>query len=93
MIKYEHLLPEKSFAILNTTGETILIKRGESGYYPQDSLKNGNVDELNETLEVSKAQAEAMFHASMFGWDIPASNPEMWEREGVFTHNKGLTKN
>jgi hypothetical protein len=88
MVKYAELLPEKSFAILNTTGETILIKRGENGYYPQDSLKNGDVDELNETLGVTKAQAEAMYHASLFGWDIPASNPTMWEENGILTHNR-----
>jgi hypothetical protein len=88
MVKYAELLPEKSFAILNTTGETILIKRGEQGYYPQDSLKNADVNELNETLGVTKAQAEAMYHASMFGWDIPASNPKMWEEKGIYTHCK-----
>ena len=88
MVKYAHLLPEKSFAVNTITGETILIKRGESGYYPQDSLKDRDCDELNETFGVTKAQAEAMYHASMFGWDIPASNPELWEKEGIYTHNK-----
>ena len=89
MIKFEELLPEKSFTILNTTGETVLIKRGEKGYYPQDSLKWSYVDEFNETLGVTKAQAEAMAHGSLFGWDIPASNPKMWEEKGtVFLHNR-----
>lgn len=81
-------LPEKSFYSLPSTGETILIKRGEKGYYPQDSLKHRNPDELNEILGVSKPQAEAMYAGSLFGWNVPASNPEMYDENGDFRKDK-----
>ena len=98
MTNYFNELPEFSFAYLNTTGEVILIKRGESGYYPQPQLQNRSVDELNELYDITKAQAEAMQHGSMWGWDVPASNPQLWERklkekelkEEQFLHNKSI---
>lgn len=91
MTKYFDLLPEKSFAYLNTTGEVIMIKRGESGYFAQPNLQDRNVDELNETFGVTKEQAEAMVAGSMFGFDVPAANPKLYEDEthkGKFTHNR-----
>lgn len=76
-------LPLKSFAKLPTTGETVLICRGETGYFPQDShIKSRDADELNEILGVTKAQAEAMFKGSMFGWDVPAADPDMYDENG-----------
>lgn len=77
-------LPEFSFHTLETTGETIMIRLGEKGYYPQDELKNRDADELNEVYEVTKGQAEAMYAGSMFGWDTPASNPANYDEDGKF---------
>ena len=93
MIKYNELLPDFSFAYLNTTGEVILIKKGEKGFYPQPHYEGKSVDELNESIDVTKAQAEAMVSGSMFGWDIPASNPQLYEErmahdESKYSHNK-----
>lgn len=81
-------LPETSFYKHNVTGETILIKRGESGYYEQDQLKHRDPDELNEIYEVTKAQAEAMYAGSMWGWHTPASNPKLYNEDG--SRNKGV---
>ena len=81
MTNYFDKLPELSFAYLPTTGEVIMIKRGEEGYFPQPQLQHKTVDELNELYDVTKAQAEAMQSGSMHGWHVPASNPELWEKK------------
>lgn len=93
-IKFNELLPEVSFAYLPATGEIVKIKKGENGYYPMPNLDGKyTVDEMNEAFDVTKPQAEAMYHASVYGWHIPASNPKMWDEkekemgEKIYTHN------
>ena len=56
MTNYFDKLPEQSFAYLPSTGEVIMIKRGEEGYFPQPNLQHKTVDELNE-----KKQTEDQF--------------------------------
>lgn len=76
-------LPEKSFFKHNITGETIIIKRGERGYYEQnEEIKHRDADELNARFKVTKAQAVAMFVGSMFGWNAPAANPAIYDENG-----------
>lgn len=89
MVKFIDKLPEFSFAYLNTTNEVIMIKRGINGYYPQPDLEGYSVDQLNEAYGITKPQAEAMLKGSMFGWHVPASDPDMWENlsNDRFTHN------
>ena len=66
-------LPELCFSTLQTTGQLICIKRGESGYYPsewdtEDKERNVELaDELNEKLGVTPAQRQAMEIGSMCG--------------------------
>jgi hypothetical protein len=79
-------LPEMCFSILPSTGEIVMLKRGERGYFPQREENAPwdakNLDYLNENLGVTKAQMEAMKAGSMFGWDVPASNPDNYDNEG-----------
>ena len=75
-------LPSVSFARLPSTGETIIIKRGELGYYPSQSHRAP--EELNADLEVTPAQAEAMLVGSMFGWDVPGADPANYDEHGRF---------
>jgi hypothetical protein len=78
-------LPDFCFCLHNIDNTVILVKRGEIGYFPyNDGMHKGQamVDELNAGLEVTKAQAEAMGMGSMFGWDIPAANPESYDENG-----------
>lgn len=59
-----------------TTGTTILIKFGITGYWPMPGI---DVDYFNETRGITPAQVEAMHTGSMFGWDCPGANPENYE--------------
>lgn len=78
-------LPELCFSTLQTTGQLICIRRGESGYYPSEwetGDKERNVEEadrLNERLGVTPAQRMAMEIGSMAGWDVPGADPKNYE--------------
>lgn len=83
-------LPDKCFSLLKTSGEMIMITRGESGYVPTGmyrvsagSSMRSRVDKANMELGVTKAQEAAMLAGSMFGWDVPAANPENYDAEGT----------
>ncbi len=79
-------LPEKCFATIKSTGELIMLKRGERGYYQSDwstSDKEYNktlANDLNEQLGVSFAQRDAMEIGSMFGWGVPGADPAFYEQ-------------
>jgi hypothetical protein len=79
-------LPEQAFVVLETTGEMVLVKRGEKGYYPQrkENAPWGaeNVDLLNERMGVTKAEAKALYMGSMFGFEAPVSNPDNYDEDG-----------
>lgn len=80
-------LPELCFSILDTTGELICIKRGESGYYRSDwSTKDPEqnrelADYNNEQMGVTPAQRHAMEIGSAFGWDVPGADPATWQKD------------
>ena len=66
-------LPESCFSTLGTTGELIVITKGEKGYsptdvYPQNTSPKEGAAALNATNGVTKAQEAAMVAGSMFGW-------------------------
>lgn len=81
-------LPEQCWTTLPTTGELVLVKRGEDGYIPQRKenapWNPENLDHLNERMGVTKAQEMAMKAGSMFGWDVPASNPDNYDENGDY---------
>ena len=80
-------LPEMCFSTLQSTGELICIRRGESGYYPSQwdtGDKEQNVDlaeQLNEQLGVTVWQRHAMEVGSMCGWDVPGADPAKYEED------------
>lgn len=82
-------LPERCYGTLPSSGEIIIIARGEAGYYKTDFSSDDKefnkklVDEYNEKLGVTKAQAAAISAGSMFGWDCPAANPELYDENGA----------
>lgn len=81
-------LPEHCYHTLASTGELIIIQKGESGYYPTDidaGSKEANkslAEEQNMLGGVTKAQAAAMAAGSMFGWETPAANPANYDKNG-----------
>lgn len=87
-------LPEQCYSVLPDTGELIIIKKGESGYYRTDidmGDKTENrvlADEYNTKLGVSKAQEQAMSAGSMFGWSVPAAAPKNYDDNGQPTRSK-----
>ncbi len=84
-------LPEFCYAELPSTKEYIIIKRGEKGYYRVNELSDAylcSVDRNNELIGVTKAQKEAMIAGSMWGWDVTASNPAMYDENGEFIKEK-----
>lgn len=74
-------LPELCYSVHEGTGELIVIRRGEVGYYRTDYStedKEQNVelaDRLNEKLGVDMWQRQAMEVGSICGWDVPGADP------------------
>lgn len=85
----ESVLPEMCYSVSQMTGELIMLRNGESGYwqckYGNEDEKNNRVvaDHLNELLGVSKAQVLAMEFGSMFGWDKPGADPSVYVRKSL----------
>ena len=86
-------LPEVCYSILPSTGDVIIIKHGESGYYrseysTEDKAFNREfASDRNANLGVSKAQIEAMLAGSMYGWDVPAADPKSYDENGTLLRN------
>lgn len=82
------MLPEQCYATLHT-GDLIIVKYGEKGYYNTDIENQGKdamkelANEMNKKLGVTKAQASAMLAGSMYGWSCPAANPKSYEDNGT----------
>ena len=87
-------LPDRCYSILESTGDIIIIQKGEKGYYHidvTDGTKAENrafVDGQNEKLGITKAQEEAMKAGSMFGWAVPAADPQNHDDNGSLLHPK-----
>jgi len=80
-------LPEKCFAALESTGETVVIHRGVNGYTPTGQRPEGvsgqeGADKLNKTIGVTRVQAAAMLAGSMFGWACPGADPANYDEQG-----------
>lgn len=77
-------LPEQCCSILPSTGELIVIKRGERGYYRSEwntdsREENKNIaDFTNSRMGITPAQLEAMICGSMCGWDVPGAQPQFY---------------
>ena len=86
-------LPEVCYSILPSTGDVIIIKHGESGYYrceysTEDKAFNREfANDRNANLGVSKAQVEAMLAGSIYGWDVPAADPKSYDENGTLLRN------
>lgn len=68
-------LPAICASRLFSDGSPILIRRGETGYYPAP-FPDFDVDAFNRRKGVTPAQREAMLGGSMFGWHLPIADPD-----------------
>lgn len=88
VIPMRSTLPDRCYAVLPSSDEIVIIKKGESGYCRTDKYGHGRaealdiVDEYNERGGVSRAQAAAMLAGSMFGWETPAADPKNYDAQG-----------
>ncbi len=77
-------LPEYCFSTLATTGELVILRRGEMGYYQSewntnDAAYNKSIaDDHNSARGLSPAQVEAMRVGSMFGFATPGADPQRY---------------
>ncbi len=75
-------LPEFCHTTLLETGELVMIKKQEKGYYKtkyntEDREKNQELaDFFNSKHGITPAQKEAMVCGSMFGWQQPIADPQ-----------------
>ena len=83
-------MPERSYAQLHETGEVILIKRQQTGFYRLCNVQelsqaesNVLVHLLNSNIGVLPYQAAAMFVGSMFGWDVPGAQPKAYFNDPI----------
>lgn len=81
-------LPEQCYSVLSGSGDVVIVKRNEKGYYktdiPSASKEDARalVDEYNHKLGVTRAQEEAMVAGSMFGWAVPGADPSNYDLDG-----------
>lgn len=73
-------LPEMCYSVHESTGDLIVIKRGEAGYYncsynTNDKEKNVELADYNNRLGVTPVQRKAMEIGSLCGWDVPDADP------------------
>jgi len=82
----KNTLPRVAAAEHPVTRELIMVMKDRSGYWPASVV--GIVDETmaaekwNTAHGISKAEAEAMFAGSMWGWDVPAADPANYDADG-----------
>ena len=82
-------LPTECFA-KTPLGETVKIKRGVMGYYKVTTSLVGlvDIDKVNEGMGCSKAQQAAMLAGSMFGWETPGADPDIYDEDGKVSADK-----
>ena len=99
IIAQQHMnkLPETCLSLLPSTGELIIIKRGETGYYHSDwntpdPGKNREIADFhNQKRGITHAQEEAMLVGSMSGWDVPGADPDSYEKPTFEQSGPSLT--
>lgn len=90
MTEDKNELPEKCYSTHLETGELVVIKRFEPGYFKcadstSDPDKNKSLaKQLNEAAGITKAQIAAMNAGSICGWDAPNARPDYYDENGRF---------
>ena len=83
-LPFRNDLPETCFSILPSSGQLIIIRCGEHGYYPSewDTGKREENREIasshNARRGITDIQEAAMLAGSIFGWNTPGANPQWY---------------
>ena len=83
-LPFRNDLPETCFSVLPSTGQLIIIKKSESGYYPSEwdtGSREENRDiasSHNARRGITGIQEAAMLAGSMFGRNTPGANPQWY---------------
>lgn len=91
-------LPRECYHVMEISNDIVRVMRGMQGYYPTDitvvSRDHARMltDKMNKELGVTKAQAEAMFVGSLFGWNCPGADPDNYDANGVPKQNARKVK-
>ena len=81
-------LPDCCYSVNKVTGEVIILKKGEKGFYRTDIPSKGReesrelADYQNEKLGVTKAQEAAMYWGSLNGFDTSGADPKCFNEKG-----------
>ena len=77
-------LPDFCLSTLPSSGQLIILKRGERGYYASEwdtgkREENRNIARThNRRRGISDIQEAAMSAGSMFGWNLPGADPQWY---------------
>ena len=81
-------LPDCCYSVNKTTGELIILKKGETGFYRTDIPTKDReesrelADFQNGKLGVTKAQEAAMYWGSVYGFDTSGADPKQYDADG-----------
>ena len=90
-------LPDVCFSTIPSTGQLIILKKGERGYYASEwdtgkQEENQNIaQEHNRRRGISNIQEAAMSAGSMFGWSLPGADPQ-WYLDNARYRNAIMAK-
>ncbi len=75
------------YSIHPATGELIYLERGTKGYRSVNASPNKEenrslADQMNEKKGVTAKQEAAMLAGSLFGYHVPAANPQNYDEAG-----------
>lgn len=91
------LLPKECYGTLYT-GELVMFKYGEKGYFDTDipmedkDTMKALADNMNAKLGITKAQAAAMRAGSMYGWSCVDANPASYDNDGYLKKSKDIDR-
>lgn len=77
-------LPDFCFSTIPSSGQLIILRKGERGYYASEwdtgkREENQNIArEHNRRRDISDIQEAAMSAGSMFGWSLPGADPQWY---------------
>ena len=86
-------MPYRCYSVSKVSGELVILKYGVEGYFKCNANthdKNRNLEiaqKVNESFGITKAQAEAMYAGSMFGFHTLLAKPENYEENGKLKDN------